>query len=61
MAGVQAFVSARALWSFRFVVPEAYFTSCYRYHTTSKIFDTQAFTEDCLVVKGTLDATVGAS
>ena len=56
----EAFQEVRNL-KFQCLVPEAYVTACYRYHTTSKVSETLAFTEDYLVVKGTLGATVGAT
>ena len=61
MTGVQAFVIGRTLWPLEFMVPEADVISCYRYHTTSKVSETSAFTEDYLVVKETLGATVRAT
>jgi hypothetical protein len=35
----EAFQEVRNL-KFQYVVPEAYVTSCYRYHTTSKVSET---------------------
>jgi hypothetical protein len=43
------------------MVPEADINSCYQYHTTSKVSETQAFTKGCLVVKEILGATVSAT
>ena len=43
------------------MVPEGDINSCYQYHTTPKVSETQAFTIGYLIVKEILGATVSAT